>query len=118
MIACYYNFFTHQLYKNIDMSTLTNADIKKIARLAKLSIKDEDFSIYQENLSNILNLVEQMNRVDTTHIAPVAHPFSLKQRLRADIVTETNQRELFQSNAPTVEAGLYLVPKVIEKEKT
>jgi aspartyl-tRNA(Asn)/glutamyl-tRNA(Gln) amidotransferase subunit C len=103
--------------KNIIMSHLTDADIKKIAGLAKLSIKDEDFPVYQQNLSNILNLVEQMNRVDTSSINPIAHPFAPKQRLRADIVTEIDNRELFQSFAPMVEAGLYLVPKVIEKEK-
>lgn len=100
------------------MSNLTHADIKKIAQLAKLSITDEDFPIYQQNLSNILNLVEQMNRVDTSSIDPVAHAFALKQRLRADVVTETNHRELFQKSAPAVEAGLYLVPKVLEKEKS
>lgn len=99
------------------MSTLTDADIKKIAHLAKLSIKEQDFPVYQQNLSNILDLVEQMNRIDTSHIGPMAHPFALKQRLRPDEVTETNHRELFQEQAPAVEAGLYLVPKVIEKEK-
>lgn len=100
------------------MSNLTDADIKKIARLAKLSITEQDFPGYQQNLSNILNLVEQMNRIDTSQIAPMAHPFSLKQRLRQDKITEINHRELFQELAPAVEAGLYLVPKVIEKEKS
>lgn len=100
------------------MSNLTDTEIKRIARLAKLSINEADLPIYQQNLSNILNLVEQMNRVDTTQVNAMAHPFALKQRLRPDEVTQSNQRELFQACAPVVEAGLYLVPKVIEKEKS
>ena len=89
-------------------------DVKKIARLARVAIRTEDIPEYAKNLSNILQFVEQMNAVNTSGIAPMAHPLDAPQRLRPDSVTETDQRELFQSIAPRVEGGLYLVPKVIE----
>ncbi|MCK4710630.1 MAG: Asp-tRNA(Asn)/Glu-tRNA(Gln) amidotransferase subunit GatC, partial [Gammaproteobacteria bacterium] len=65
-------------------------------------------------LSSILDLVDQMSAVNTDDVEPMAHPMDASQRLRADIVTETNQREKFQSVAPKTEDGLYLVPQVIE----
>lgn len=98
------------------MSTLTDNDVKKIAHLARLAINDTDVPIHAKNLSDILNLVEQMNKVDTTNITPMAHPQNISQRLRADKITENNERELFQRIAPAMEAGLYLVPKVIDNE--
>ena len=94
--------------------SLQKEDVEKIAHLARLAISDEDVAGYAHNLSNILNLVEQMSSVDTSGVTPMAHPLDACQRLRNDEVTETNQREHFQSIAPQVEAGLYLVPKVIE----
>lgn len=94
--------------------SLQKEDVEKIAHLARLAISDEDVAGYAHNLSNILNLVEQMSSVDTSGVTPMAHPLDACQRLRDDEVTETNQREHFQSIAPQVEAGLYLVPKVIE----
>ncbi|HLD08703.1 MAG TPA: Asp-tRNA(Asn)/Glu-tRNA(Gln) amidotransferase subunit GatC, partial [Methylophilaceae bacterium] len=75
---------------------------------------DLDAESYLDKLSGILGLIEQMQAVDTTGITPMSHSQDLTQRLREDVVTETNQRELFQSVAPAVENGLYLVPKVIE----
>lgn len=93
---------------------LDKADVTRIAHLARLQINVEDIASYTENLSNILQLVEQMNAVDTQGIQPMAHPLEASQRLRTDVVSEPNQRELFQALAPQVEAGLYLVPKVIE----
>lgn len=96
--------------------SLTVADVKKIAHLARLNMSEEDFTLYTSQLSNILDLVAQMNQADTSHIDPVANPLELSQRLRPDIITELNQRELFQKIAPAVEDGLYLVPKVIEDE--
>jgi len=69
---------------------------------------------YVRNLSNILDLVEQMDSVDTDNVEPMAHPMEMVQRLREDVVTETNQREHFQQIAPQIENGLYLVPQVIE----
>lgn len=90
------------------------AEVEKIAHLARLVINEADIPAYAHNLSSILHLVEQMNAVDTTGVEPMAHPLDMPQRLRADEVTETEQRGLFQSIAPQTEAGLYLVPKVIE----
>ncbi len=93
---------------------LEKADIEKIAHLARLKIEAEDIPLYARHLSGILELVEQMNEVNTEGVEPMAHPLEMSQRLRPDEVTETNQREKFQKIAPQVEAGLYLVPKVIE----
>lgn len=94
--------------------SLNQTDVEKIAHLARLALSEEDVPRYAENISNILELVEQMNQIDTAHITPMAHPLEASARLREDVVTETNQRETFQKIAPQVEAGLYLVPKVIE----
>ena len=94
--------------------SLTKKDVENIAHLARLAIDDADIPNYANNLSNILELVEQMNAIDTTDVEPMAHPLDAVQRLRNDEVTEQNQREHFQQVAPLTEAGLYLVPKVIE----
>ncbi len=94
--------------------SMQKAEIEKIAHLARLSISDADISAYSANLSNILLLVEQMNGVDTQGVNPMAHPLDAAQRLRADEVSEVDQRDLFQTIAPAVDHGLYLVPKVIE----
>ena len=88
--------------------------VKKIAYLARLKIDDEDVPGYVNNLSNIIDLVEQMNAVDTEGVVPMSHPMDAVQRLREDEVTETNKREAFQAIAPKTEDGLYLVPQVIE----
>ncbi len=94
--------------------SLDKTDVEKIAWLARLSIDGNDIPGHVLELSNILKLVEQMNSVDTQDITPLAHPLDLQARLRNDIVTESNQRDYFQKNAPAVEGGHYLVPKVIE----
>lgn len=94
--------------------SLGSEEVKKIAHLARIAIDDANIPAYATNLNNILTLVEQMNAVDTSNVEPMAHPLNVTQRLREDHVTEPNQRELFQSIAPKTEAGLYLVPKVIE----
>lgn len=94
--------------------SLSAEEVKKIAHLARLSIKEENIATYADNLSGILDLVAQMEAVDTDSVEPMAHPQDMTQRLRDDVVTETNQRDKFQQNAPATEAGLYLVPKVIE----
>ena len=93
---------------------LSEQHVNKIAHLARLAIPQEAMSEYTQNLSNILGLVEQMQKVDTADILPMAHPLDSVQRLREDKVSEIDQHALFQQNAPQVEAGLYLVPKVIE----
>jgi len=94
--------------------SLDTDDIKAIAKLARLRIDEADVRSYATNLSNILDLVEQMNSVDTEGVVPMSHPLDVVQRLREDVVTETDQREEFQKVAPATQDGLYLVPKVIE----
>lgn len=95
---------------------LTPGEVKKIAHLARLNLLEEDVTLYTEQLSTILSFVEQMNQADTAQIEPLANSLDLSQRLRPDVVTESNQRAAFQAIAPQVEAGLYLVPQVIEGE--
>ena len=94
--------------------SLEKSDVEKIAHLARLAIDEKDVPEYARNLTDILDLVEQMSSVNTDDVAPMAHPLDATQRLRSDEVTESNQREHFQEVAPNVEDGLYLVPKVIE----
>ena len=94
--------------------SLGPAEVAKIAHLARLAISAEDIPAYARNLSSILGLVEQMNAVDTGGVEPMAHPLDMAQRLRPDAISESDQRERFQTIAPLTEAGLYLVPQVIE----
>ena len=94
--------------------SLNSADIKRIAHLARIEVNDAEADATLTKLTGILGLIEQMQAVDTTGIQPMSHSQDVTQRLRDDTVTETNQRELYQSIAPAVEEGLYLVPKVIE----
>ena len=82
--------------------------------LARLKLTDEEYAESVKKLSNIVDFVDQLSRADTDGVVPMAHPLDAAQRLRPDVVTETNNRELYQENAPAVENGLYLVPKVIE----
>ena len=89
-------------------------EVERIAHLARLGIDSDDIPEYARNLSDILAFVEQLNGVDTHRVEPLAHPLEAIQRLRRDVVTETDERENFLRNAPLSEAGLYLVPKVIE----
>lgn len=95
--------------------SLTIEDVKKIAHLARLNLTDADIAFYQPQLINILHFIEQMNQADTSSVEPLAHPFDISQRLRPDSITEPDLRDKFQKIAPQVEAGLYLVPKVIEE---
>ncbi len=94
--------------------SLDRSDVEKIAHLARLQINDADIPEYAENLSNILDLVNQMQAKDTRNIEPMANPLDAVQRLRADEVTEDNQRERLQAVSPAVEAGLFQVPQVID----
>ncbi len=94
--------------------SLKPEDVMAIAHLARIEINESDSVHYATDLSNILLLAEQMNAVDTTDVVPMAHPMDAVQRLRPDDVTETNQREKLQANAPDVENGLFKVPKVID----
>ncbi|MBI5891915.1 MAG: Asp-tRNA(Asn)/Glu-tRNA(Gln) amidotransferase subunit GatC [Nitrosomonadales bacterium] len=94
--------------------SLSLADVEKVARLARLAMNDEELKAAQSQLNNIFGLIAEMQAVDTKGIEPMSHAQDVAQRLREDIVTETNQREAFQAVAPQVEQGLYLVPQVIE----
>lgn len=94
--------------------SLDRSDVDKIAHLARLQIEEQDAPEYAQNLSNILDLVDQMQAVDTSDVLPMAHPLDAVQRLRSDEVTEANKRNALQAIAPQVEKGLFQVPKVIE----
>jgi len=94
--------------------TLSLNDIKRVAKLARIEISETDAEQNLVRLSGIFDLIEQMRAVDTQGIQPMSHSQDMVQRLREDIVTESDQRTLFQSVAPQIEDGYYLVPKVIE----
>lgn len=93
---------------------LGDNEVRKIAHLARIEISDQDVASYAHDLSSILDLVEQMSSVDTTDVLPMAHPQDTNLRFREDEVTETSKRDELLAVAPQTEAGLYLVPKVIE----
>ena len=94
---------------------LTETDLKNVAHLARISLSSHEFPTHMKNLAKILDLVAQMNAVNTDGIEPMAHPQEISQPLREDVVTEVNEREKMQRSAPLTEAGLYIVPKVIEE---
>jgi aspartyl-tRNA(Asn)/glutamyl-tRNA(Gln) amidotransferase subunit C len=98
--------------------SLTPDDVSRIAHLARLELKPAESEALLGNLNDFFKIVDQMSAVDTAGIEPLYTPLSAVQevalRLRDDVVTETNQRELNQRSAPAVEDGLFLVPKVIE----
>ena len=95
--------------------TLTRRDVENIAHLARLEIAEAELPVYVGSLSAILAFVEQLSGAATGNVEPMAHPLEGQvQPLREDSVTETDRREAYQANAASVEAGLYLVPKVIE----
>lgn len=94
--------------------SLDKNDVRKIAHLARLELNEQEISEYVGTLSRILGLVEQMNAVETGGVDPMAHPQDTRLRLREDAVTEADHRDEFQHIAPETEAGLYLVPKVID----
>jgi len=88
--------------------------VEGIAHLARIALSEDDVPATTAKLSGILDLIDRMQAVDTQGVAPLAHPLETTQRLRADAVTETNQREANMANAPARDEGLFLVPKVIE----
>jgi len=94
--------------------TLSFDDVRRIADLAYIETNEEEAHVVLAQLSDIFSLIEQMQAVDTSGVEPMSHAQDVTQRLRDDIVTESDQRERFQAIAPQVEEGLYLVPKVIE----
>ncbi len=94
--------------------SLSADDVAKIAHLARLAVSPDETESMGKELTNILDLVAQMDAVDTDAVQPMAHPLEMAQRLRPDAVSEVNRREAYQATAPAVENGLFLVPKVIE----
>jgi aspartyl-tRNA(Asn)/glutamyl-tRNA(Gln) amidotransferase subunit C len=94
--------------------SLSNDDIRRIARLARIALAPEEAAPAVERLNRVLSLIEDMRAIDTTGVEPMAHALDVVQPLRPDEVTEANRRAEYQAVAPSVEAGLYLVPKVIE----
>ncbi len=96
------------------MTTITHSEIEKLSDLAQIQIDAAQVPVYMTSLTNIMNMISQLEQVDTSTVSPMAHSFEASQRLREDVVTETDQRDLFQSIAPSTAAGLYLVPKVVE----
>ena len=94
--------------------SLSHDEILRIAHLARLEVREDEVVALQHKLGAILALIDQMRSVDTAGVEPMSHAQDLVQRLRDDRVTEPDARDLYQSVAPQVEAGLYLVPKVLE----
>jgi aspartyl-tRNA(Asn)/glutamyl-tRNA(Gln) amidotransferase subunit C len=95
--------------------SLTRQDVEKIAHLARLSITEQEMPVYVTSLSSIVDFVDELSRADVGSIIPMAHPLDgQRQRLRPDVVSETDHHEKYQRNAPSVQAGLYVVPRVIE----
>ena len=88
--------------------------IIKISDLAKIDIKDDQIDDILTSLEKILNLVDEMNSVNTENVTPMSHPLNLKQELRKDIVETSNERELFQKNNKHTDNGYYIVPKIID----
>lgn len=93
---------------------ISRLDVEKAAHLARIAITEDSIAPTTERLANVLAMVDQLQAIDTAGIEPLAHPLDTVQRLRADVITETNQRELLLKNAPAAQDGLFLVPKVIE----
>ena len=95
--------------------SLTRQDVEKIAHLARLSITETEMPVYVTSLSSIVNFVDELSRAETGGVEPMAHPLvGQQQRLRPDVVAETDHREKYQANAPATQAALYVVPRVLE----
>ena len=94
--------------------SLDKDQVQHIAMLARLQLADDEFAQTVEKLSRIVDFVDQLSAAPTAEVVPMAHPLNQVQRLRPDKVTETNDRDAVQKNAPSVSDGLYLVPKVLE----
>ncbi|MDA8107103.1 MAG: Asp-tRNA(Asn)/Glu-tRNA(Gln) amidotransferase subunit GatC [Betaproteobacteria bacterium] len=94
--------------------SLSHDQVQRLALLARIAVGPGETDAVLAQLNRVLELIEQMQKVDTRGVEPMAHALDLRQRVREDSVTERDQHALFQSVAPAVERGLYLVPKVIE----
>ena len=96
--------------------SLSDKELKEIAYLARINVKDESLSSLKVELEEILKLFEELNEADTSDVDAMSHPLDLSQPVRKDEVTEKNEREELLKNAPSSKSGLFLVPKVIEGE--
>lgn len=115
MIACPLRRAAQIFGKSREKTVSLDKDqVQHIAALARLDLTDDEYAESVEKLSKIVDFVDQLAAADTEGVVPMAHPLDAVQRLRPDAVTETDQRDRFQENAPSVSDGLYLVPKVIE----
>jgi aspartyl-tRNA(Asn)/glutamyl-tRNA(Gln) amidotransferase subunit C len=94
--------------------SLTKEQVEHIASLARLQLEDDEFDDVVDKLSRIVDFVDQLQAAPTDDVLPMAHPLHMSQRLRADEVSEADQRDFVQENAPATDSGYYLVPKVIE----
>lgn len=94
--------------------SLTKDQVQHIATLARLKLADEEFDDVVAKLSSILDFVDQLQAVATDDVVPMAHPLNMAQRLRPDAITESDERQRIQENAPEVQDGYYLVPRVLE----
>ena len=94
--------------------SISEKDVLRVAHLARIRVSKDELGRYQEGLSGILSLVEQMHDCNTDGVEPMAHPQDIQLRLREDQVTESDRRDAMQESAPKVGEGLYLVPRVIE----
>ena len=89
-------------------------DVQNVAHLARLQLSDVEQQEALNSINNILHMIDQMQAIDTTGVEPLAHAYEASQRLRDDVVTEQNQRDLLLLLAPQTDRGLFLVPKVLE----
>ena len=94
--------------------SIDKEQFQNIATLARLEMRPEEYAESVAKLSKVVDFVDQLSQADTEGVVPMAHPLDVAQRLRPDAVTESDNRDLYQQNAPSVADGLYLVPKVIE----
>lgn len=94
--------------------SIEKGDIEKLSRLARINVSNDVADIVTDRVNDVLSMVDQLQAIDTTNVEPMAHPQDATQRLRADEITESNQRQVLMSNAPAQEDGLFLVPKVID----
>jgi len=93
---------------------LSKEDVEYIAHLARLEVGPSEIPAYTDKLGKIIEFIDELGSADTGAMLPMAHPLSMKQRLRPDTVTESDERERFQANAPETSGGLYVVPRVVE----
>jgi len=93
---------------------ITKSDIEHLCGLSKLNLDHDEIPIYLQQMTDILEMIEQLQSANTDDIIPMAHPLDMHQRLREDIVIDTNDRDIYQKNSLNAEEGFYKVPKVIE----